>query len=206
MRNAPRHGLDEATVAQINAQAKELRKTMPPRANIPGDAEYSITIDNKKLAIYCRHCDYFTKGKSTVCTPPRTTKEPRVFVPTQPGPASAPAPSPAPAPAPSPAPAAGGYVASLPSGFDLNSVPVISTESFCQPINQGLASYDFGSMPAFRTNLASAGLSCIPEDIAEDIAEDDAHLIVPDTLDKPPDDEDDFMNYMDLFHLNSFSG
>ena len=93
LKDVPRHGLDPATVKTISAKAKEIRLTMPPRANVSDDDMFCVYIDNKKAAAYCRHCDYFTKGATM-----HTTKEHKGTKNLCPYAGPPPAPAPAPAP------------------------------------------------------------------------------------------------------------
>jgi hypothetical protein len=60
----PRHGLDDATSAKATELATAKLLTMPPREHIPDESEYSVSVDGKIVAKYCRHCGRFVKGGS----------------------------------------------------------------------------------------------------------------------------------------------
>lgn len=148
------HGLDEATSLKVSALAKEKEKTMPKRQHIPDDAEFSIEIEGKLLAKFCRHCGRFVKGDSMHWT--KEHKGTRNLFPYVPLTSSSPAESPAPAPAPSPTPGAAAQLATIPlvaSTLDAPQelpVPVIDTEIFMARS----AHYDFGTMPHVNANVA----------------------------------------------------
>jgi hypothetical protein len=59
-----RHGLSEVVLAQAKAKSKTELLTMPARENIPDNAKYCISIDNKPVGKYCRKCGRFTYGAS----------------------------------------------------------------------------------------------------------------------------------------------
>jgi len=45
---------------------------MPPRAQIPDDAQHCISIGGEVMAKYCRHCGHFVKGASAHFTKDHT--------------------------------------------------------------------------------------------------------------------------------------
>ena len=155
----PRHGLDSDTNAKISVLAKAKLLTMPPRAHIPDNADYSISVDGKVMAIYCRHCGRFTKGDSQHSTLAHEgTRNKFAYVPPS---GTAPAPAPAPAPSLPPPITAGGNLADL--NINLNDVPLATPDDFLHPgatsdIFWQQTSYDFGSSPL------QAHLSCVSED------------------------------------------
>jgi len=66
------HGLDEATSLKVGELAKEKIQTMPPRAQIPDDAQYCVSIGGQVLAKCCRHFGWFVKGASAHFTKDHT--------------------------------------------------------------------------------------------------------------------------------------
>ena len=165
---APRHGLDSDTSIKVSALAKAKLLTMPPRANIPDSADYSISIDGKVLAIYCRHCGRFTKGESKHSTITHEgTRNQFAYVP----PASSGGIAPAPAPAPPPSvPPIMANLADL--GIDLDKVPLSTPNDFIHPgassdIFWQQTSYDFGSSP-LQAHLASVSEDDLLSILAKD--------------------------------------
>ena len=143
-----RHGLDDATSAEVLVQSTLMFKTMPPRENIPDEAEYNIVVGGKIVAKYCRHCGRFVKGGSQHYTKDHTGTR-SVFA--YQGPATS-----------TPAPAIMAALANLSPAVpvDLTDVPKVDSKSFLFR-HQTPTNYDFGSMgggPAPHANLARASL------------------------------------------------
>ena len=63
-RGTPTHGLSDDVSKKCNELMKEKLKSMPSREQIPDDAKYSIEVNGKTVAKYCRHCGRFSKGNS----------------------------------------------------------------------------------------------------------------------------------------------
>jgi len=148
------HGLDEATSLKVSEMAKEKEKTMPKRQHVPDDARYTIEIDGKVVAEFCRHCGRFVKGASM--HPTKEHKGKRNLYPHVPLSGSE-AQVPAASPAPSPTAAAQLAPVQLPSVDAFGPpqdlpVPAIDTDIFMARS----ANYDFGDMPYVSANVAGA--------------------------------------------------
>lgn len=146
-----RHGLDDDTVAKLLELTQAKLATMPPRENIPDSAEYSISVDGRVVAKYCRHCGRFVKGASQHFTKEHTGTR-NIFAYT--GPASAPTS----APPLDHAPMVTASLANLePPPTDV-PVPLLDSEEYFMRRHQG-TSYELGSMPLSpAANLAGMSL------------------------------------------------
>jgi hypothetical protein len=143
-----KHGLDDATHSKVLALCKAKLATMPARENIPDEAEYSVLLDGKVVAQYCRHCGRFTKGASQHYTKTHTGTRLQFAY-------QGPAPSLPAAALPAPVPVAGNVAhfsptaaASPPSA----PVPSIDNQVF---LRRQEVNYDFAAM-SVAGNLASS--------------------------------------------------
>jgi hypothetical protein len=181
----PRHGLDDATAAKVTELAAAKLTSMPPRENILDEAEYSIAVEGKIVAKYCRHCGRFVKGDSQHFTKDHTGLRTRF-------PYKAPAATTPPSTLPSAlsptvrfAPTVSAALANLSHGVPPPNVPTIDSTAYLFRHQSG-TNYDFSSM----TTQANVARMSLPE--------------VPDS------DDDDFMSFDDdSLHsilVNEFGG
>jgi hypothetical protein len=156
----PRHGLDDDTNNQLAELIRDRLTSMPPRANIPDEAEHSIKIGEEVVAKYCRHCGRFVKGNMAHYTKEHTGTRSHF---NYQGPAAIPAQAPSSSgasgnlanlPGSAPPPAVASLANISPTGIDLSGVPTVDTNTFlCRE-----TTYDFGTMPTIDFNLAKTAL------------------------------------------------
>ena len=68
------NGLTADENAQVSKLIKEKHKALPPRKEISNDDVIDIKLNGKVVAIYCKHCRYFTRGNSKHPTKEHTGK------------------------------------------------------------------------------------------------------------------------------------
>lgn len=156
----PRHGLDEATSAKATELANAKLLSMPPRENIPDDAEYSVAVEGKIVAKYCRHCGRFVKGGSQHYTKDHTGLRNRF--PYKDPVASSPPPA---------------IQASLASLHPLNAAPteVPTIDSHAYLFRHERPNYDFSSMagPTTQANAATVSWNDPLDDLLDSDDADD---------------------------------
>ncbi|MCP4504126.1 MAG: hypothetical protein GY822_29725 [Deltaproteobacteria bacterium] len=123
------HGLDDATNKKGKALIQEKMKTTPPRQSIPDDAVYCIKIDGKEVAVYCRHCGRFGKGKNAHKTTEHTGSRRFNYGPTSEAPIVEAPTKDAPAQAPAPGPPVSGNMAAVNANLSTSTMPNIDPNS-----------------------------------------------------------------------------
>ena len=120
-KDGPTHGLSDEVNKLCSEKIKEALSSLPPRANIPDDAEHTIVVNGAVVAKYCRHCGRYVKGRNAHFTSGHTGRMRFSYKPPSKDDA-------ADAPAPAPAGSANfAGLSTLPEGIDPNSIPVVDS-------------------------------------------------------------------------------
>ena len=136
-------GLSVEDWKKLNELIKEKTPLLPPRASIKDDDVFTIELNGKDEASYCRHCNRYTKGATKHSTKEHRGRQRFPYDPN----AATTAPAPTPAPAPAGAAACVAQVspqATRSVGFDLSNIPTVDSGSLFRACPETM--YDFGSM------------------------------------------------------------